>query len=153
MIRLRLAFSVLLMSSSLAFAVPVDVEALNDPAIETRARDISKGLRCLVCQNQSIDESDADLAHDIRRLVRERLKAGDSDDQVRAFLVARYGDWILLDPPFNLRTALLWMAPGLIVISGAAGIFLAMRHRKAAVPELTPAEADRVAKLLDDVNV
>jgi len=143
-----------LLLPQLAFAVPVDVEALNDPAIEARARALSKGLRCLVCQNQSIDESDADLAHDLRALVRERLRAGDSDDQVRAFLVARYGDWILLDPPFNARTAVLWLAPGVIALAGAAGVYLAWRRRKTTLStELSPAEAARVNHLLDDINV
>src|SRR5262249_36764949 len=149
-----LALGFLFLSAHLALAVPVDVEALNDPAIEERARIISKGLRCLVRQNQSIDESDADLAHDLRRLVRERLKAGDSDDRVRAFLVQRYGDWILLDPPFNVRTALLWGAPGIIIIGSAGLIYLSWRRRKmSAQTELSPAEAERVGKLLDDVNV
>jgi cytochrome c-type biogenesis protein CcmH len=152
--RLFLPVSLLLLTSHLAFAVPVDVEALSDPAIEMRARVISKGLRCLVCQNQSIDESDAPLAHDLRRLVRERVKSGDSDDQVRAFLVARYGDWILLDPPFNARTALLWSAPGIIAIGSAALIFLAWRRRKkTAQSDLTAAETKRLVELLDDVNL
>src|SRR5438270_12417732 len=86
-------------------------EVLSDPALETRARDISRELRCMVCQNQSIDDSDAPLARDLRLLVRERLKAGDSNNQVLDFLTARYGEFVLLRPRFTARTALLWLLP------------------------------------------
>ncbi|WP_295559261.1 cytochrome c-type biogenesis protein [uncultured Hyphomicrobium sp.] len=93
-------------------------EVLPDKALEKRARDLSAGLRCLVCQNQSIDDSDAPLAHDLRVLVRERLTAGDSDQEVRDFVVARYGEFVLLKPPFSAATLLLWLMP-LIALAGA----------------------------------
>ena len=112
-----------------AWAVQPD-EILKDPALEQRARSISAGLRCLVCQNQSIDDSDAPLARDLRVLVRERLVAGDSDRDVRAFVVARYGEFVLLRPPFGLHTAALWLAPILILGAGAAGLALALRRRR-----------------------
>jgi cytochrome c-type biogenesis protein CcmH len=91
-------------------------EMLTDPALESRARVISKELRCPVCQNQSIDDSDADLAHDLRVLVRQRLKAGDSDEQVKQYIVNRYGDYVLLDPPFKSTTYALWFGPAFILL-------------------------------------
>jgi cytochrome c-type biogenesis protein CcmH len=94
-------------------------EQLNDPAQEARARKLSAELRCLVCQNQSIDDSDAELARDLRRLVRERITAGESDSAIRQFLVARYGEFVLLRPPFSASTALLWSLPALALIAGA----------------------------------
>ena len=97
-------------------------EILPDPALETRARNLSRELRCMVCQNQSIDDSDAPLARDLRLLVRERLKAGDSDTQIVDFLVARYGDFVLLKPRFTSHTALLWLLPFLVLIAGAAAL-------------------------------
>ncbi|MBC7832839.1 MAG: cytochrome c-type biogenesis protein CcmH [Hyphomicrobium sp.] len=100
----------LVMASAAALAVEPD-EILPDPALETRARSISAGLRCLVCQNQSIDDSSAPLARDLRLLVRERLKAGDSDAQVMRFVEDRYGEFVLLNPPLSWRTLLLWLAP------------------------------------------
>lgn len=93
-------------------------EMLSDPALEARARTISKELRCPVCQNQSIDDSDADLAHDLRVLVRQRLKAGDSDEQVKQYIVARYGDYVLLDPPLKVTTYALWFGPAFILLFG-----------------------------------
>jgi cytochrome c-type biogenesis protein CcmH len=112
-------------------------EILADKALETRARDISAGLRCLVCQNQSIDDSDAPLAHDLRVLVRERLVAGDTDDEVRDFIVARYGEFVLLRPPFSPATLLLWLMP-LIALAGAAFIlwngFRSSRRTPASAP-------------------
>jgi len=104
-------------------------ERLEDPAEEQRARDISDEVRCLVCQNQSILDSNADLARDLRAIVRERITAGDSDDQIREFLVVRYGDWVLLDPPFKLRTALLWLGPLIIFLIGLALVVLFVRRR------------------------
>src|SRR5437879_1343659 len=101
-----------------ALAVQPD-EIMTDPALEARARGLSKELRCMVCQNQSIDDSDAPLARDLRLLVRERLKGGDSDQQVMEFLVARYGDFVLLKPPFNWHTALLWLGPPAALVGGA----------------------------------
>jgi cytochrome c-type biogenesis protein CcmH len=94
-------------------------EMLKDPALEARARKLSQELRCVVCQNQSIDDSNAPLAHDLRVLVRERLKAGDSDEAVVSYIVQRYGDFVLLKPPFNIETVLLWAAP-LLLLAGAA---------------------------------
>jgi cytochrome c-type biogenesis protein CcmH len=104
-----------------ALAVRPD-ELLTDPGLEARARGISAQLRCMVCQNQSIDDSDAPLARDLRVLVRERLKDGDSDDAVRTYLTARYGDFILLKPPLKWETALLWIGPGLLLLIGAAAL-------------------------------
>jgi cytochrome c-type biogenesis protein CcmH len=126
-------------------------EVLPNPALEKRARDISGGLRCLVCQNQSIDDSDAPLARDLRLLVRERLKAGDSDRAVTEFVVARYGDFVLLRPPVNLRTIGLWAAPFLILL--AAFAFLWRRGRSMAAPaipaqDLSPDEAARLDAVL-----
>lgn len=113
-----------------AYAVNPD-EMLSDPALEARARDISAELRCVVCQNQSIDDSDADIAKDLRVLVRERLVAGDSDAEVRAFLVDRYGQFVLLRPQFGLHTVLLWLGPALVFLGGAIGLFFLLRRRPA----------------------
>ena len=150
--------SILLLVLSLAgaaFAVEPS-EMLKDPALEARARAISRELRCLVCQNQSIDDSNADLAHDLRMIVRERLSAGDSDAQVKAYLVARYGDFVLLDPPFEAKTLFLWLGPALVLLLGAGGIYAAVRRRPAAAPEtpLTEAERQRLAEITaeDDAN-
>ena len=110
-------------------------EQLADPALEARARDISGGLRCLVCQNQSIDDSDAPLARDLRLLVRERLTAGDSDDGVRDYLVARYGDFILLKPPFEMATLLLWLTP----VAGAGRRAASSRSRRFRRPDAASA--------------
>ncbi len=145
----------LLLVASLAVSAPVLAvqpnEVLKDQALEQRARQISSGLRCLVCQNQSIDDSDAPLAKDLRILVRERLVAGDDDKAVIDFVVARYGDFVLLRPPMNLRTIALWAAPFLIVLSGAA--FLWRRRNRAAAPagvSLTAEEQRRLDDLLRD---
>ena len=125
-------------------------ERLADPTLEARARALSKELRCLVCQNQSIDESNADLAHDLRLLLRERLVAGDTDQQVRDYLMARYGVFVLLDPPFLPATYLLWMAPPLLVLG--AGVFIVVRARRRRadpeLPALTEEERARAALLL-----
>jgi len=145
----RLLLLVLLVGGS-AWAVNPD-ERLADPALEARARAISQELRCLVCQNQSIDDSNADLAHDLRLLVRERLKAGDSDDQVLAYLRARYGDFVLLNPPVERATWLLWFGPPLVVLLGAAGIALGLRRRRAEAPTpLDPGERARLAAILGE---
>ncbi|KFG66651.1 cytochrome c-type biogenesis protein [Microvirga sp. BSC39] len=120
-------FAALLFSAS-AFAVQPG-EVLKDPALEKRAREISAGLRCLVCQNQSIDDSDAQLAKDLRLLVRERLVAGDTNDQVESFLVQRYGEFVLLKPTFGAHTLLLWLTPALVLILGGLGAYAAMRRR------------------------
>jgi cytochrome c-type biogenesis protein CcmH len=134
-----------------AVAVQPD-EVLPDPALEQRARAISAELRCLVCQNQSIDASDAPLARDLRLLVRERLAAGDSDASVRDFVVARYGEFVLLRPPLGPRTLLLWSTPFLLLL--AALVMLWRRSRRLAapdrVPPLTEAERARLAELTRD---
>ncbi len=127
-------------------------ERLADPALEARARTLSKELRCLVCQNQSIDESNADLAHDLRVLLRRRLVAGDTDQQVLEYIVARYGVFVLLDPPFAPTTWLLWLAPPLLVL-GAGGLLLHRARRRRpdpTVPGLTQEEGARAALLLAD---
>lgn len=111
-----------------ALAVNPD-EMLGDPALEQRARAISSGLRCLVCQNESIDDSDADLAKQIRIIVRQRLVAGDSDDQVRQYLVDRYGEFVLLRPVFALHTLILWAAAPVIIVIGAIVLIVAARRR------------------------
>jgi len=111
-----------------AHAVQPD-EVMNDPAQEARARVLSREIRCMVCQNQSIDDSDAPLARDLRLLVRERIASGDSDRQVLDFLVARYGQFVLLKPRFESETALLWLFPPLVLIIGATLVFIALRRR------------------------
>jgi cytochrome c-type biogenesis protein CcmH len=132
----------LLLAPLAARAVQPD-EIMTDPRLEARARALSAQLRCLVCQNESIDASHADLARDLRVLVRERLQAGDRDDQIRAFLVHRYGDFILLKPPFKLDTWLLWGAPFLILLAGGGIIFVARRRQKSLAPATSLSEAER----------
>jgi cytochrome c-type biogenesis protein CcmH len=150
----RFAFMIsilVLLAPGAARAVTPD-EMLKDPALEARARELSQELRCLVCQNQSIDDSAAPLAHDLRVLVRERLKAGDSNRQVLDFLVTRYGEFVLLKPRFELHTLLLWGLPPLALIGGIAGLFLAMRRRKTQAvesSELSAAEQRRLATLVE----
>ncbi|MDA0663263.1 MAG: cytochrome c-type biogenesis protein CcmH [Proteobacteria bacterium] len=136
-----------LLASPAALAVQPD-EILRDPALEARARAISKELRCLVCQNQSIDDSDATLARDLRIVVRDRLKAGDSDAQTVAFVVDRYGDFVLLRPPFKASTVILWIGPALILIAGMVGVFLWHRRRRGAVAApVAPLTADERARV------
>ncbi|MGH6841598.1 MAG: cytochrome c-type biogenesis protein [Methylocella sp.] len=137
----------LLLAPLVAKAVQPD-EIMPDPRLEARARVLSAELRCMVCQNESIDESHADLARDLRLLVRERLQAGDSDDQIRAFLVRRYGDFILLKPPLKLETWLLWGAPLLFLLTGGWIILVARRRQKSLAPANNLSEAER-AKLED----
>ncbi len=137
--------------SAPALAVQPD-EVLPDKALEARARALSAELRCMVCQNQSIDDSDADLARDVRLLLRERLVAGDSDADVINYLVARYGEFVLLKPRLSLHTVLLWAAPPLVLIGGGVLIFLFLRRRNAhAVPAaaLSPEEEKRLKALLE----
>jgi cytochrome c-type biogenesis protein CcmH len=128
-------------------------EMLSDPALEARARNLSKELRCMVCQNQSIDDSEAPLAHDLRVLVRERLQAGDNDHQVLNFLVARYGEFVLLRPQFAWHTAALWGLPPAALLAGIVAIVLVLRRRRAASSEadnLSAAEEARLTELMRD---
>ena len=141
-----------LLSAAPAWAVQPD-EVLPDPMLEARARALSKELRCMVCQNQSIDDSAAPLARDLRVLVRERLVAGDSDEQVLDFLVARYGEFVLLRPRFNGHTALLWLIPPGVLLGGGLALFLIGRSRAKPVTagpdaELTPDEQARLTRLM-----
>jgi cytochrome c-type biogenesis protein CcmH len=148
---IALAFLALALSCAPVLAVQPD-EILKDPALEARARALSQELRCMVCQNQSIDDSDAPLARDLRVLVRERLTAGDSDGQVIDFLVARYGEFVLLKPRLNPSTLLLWLAPFAVVVIGACGLIAFLRRRgRDEAPSAAPLTADeqrRVTELL-----
>lgn len=142
---------VALMSFS-ALAVGVDDERLSDPTQEARAQEVMKQLRCLVCQNQSIVDSDAPLAKDLRVIVRERIIAGDSDDQVLNFMTDRYGDWVLLKPPFDGATIVLWVSPLLLLLIGFFVIYRNQNSRKTiAVSEpLSPEEKARLEELLEN---
>jgi len=150
----HIASVVCLLSSGLchpALAVQPD-EVLKDPALEVRARALSRELRCMVCQNQSIDDSEAPLARDLRILVRERLTAGDSDPQVVDFLVARYGEFVLLKPRFEWQTAVLWFTPAAALLAGAIAIVAAIRRRRGglqAVAPLSPDEEQALAKMIE----
>lgn len=145
--RLVHAFALLLALCLPALAVNPD-EVLADPMLEARAREISAELRCLVCQNQSIDDSDADLARDLRIIVRERLVAGDSDAQVKDYIVSRYGEFVLLRPVFAPHTLLLWAAAPVILVGGFIGIWLAARRRPAAEPGSLTHEEEAALKAL-----
>jgi cytochrome c-type biogenesis protein CcmH len=127
-------------------------EMLPDPQLEQRARQLSQELRCMVCQNQSIDDSDAPLAKDLRLLVRERVKAGDSDSQIIDYMVARYGEFVLLKPRLSWRTVGLWLAPIIILLAGGLGLLLTLRRRRRlalapAPAPLTPSEQEKLAEL------
>jgi cytochrome c-type biogenesis protein CcmH len=156
LIALALLTATLLTAPRHALAVQPD-EILSDPVLEGRARALSKELRCMVCQNQSIDDSDAPLARDLRLLVRDRLKQGDSDRQVIDFLVARYGEFVLLKPRVALHTALLWFGPPALLCGGGLALFFIARRRNRRSPDgpvkpeggdLTAAEQARLAELL-----
>jgi len=147
--RFVLALMAALLLGGPAFAVQPD-EMLKDPGLEKRAREISAGLRCLVCQNQSIDDSDAPLAKDLRVLVRERLQAGDSDEDVRAFVVQRYGEFVLLRPVFGLHTLLLWLTPVLVLSLGGFAVYFARRRRTAEATPLDEREKAALERLLQD---
>ena len=141
----------LVLAAGPAVAVEPD-EILADPSLEQRARAISAGLRCLVCQNQSIDDSDAPLARDLRLLVRERLKEGDSDREVVDFIVARYGEFVLLKPRLTGATAFLWFATPVVLAAALVLIWLAYRRRRARGGGLAPLSAGekrRLKRLLD----
>jgi cytochrome c-type biogenesis protein CcmH len=146
------ALMIVLVASSAAWAVEPN-EMLADPALEARARAISKELRCMVCQNESIDDSQAPLAHDLRMLVRERLTAGDSDAQIVNFLVSRYGEFVLLRPPLSWHTVALWGTPPGLLLLGVIMIVVGERRRRArpaaiAATRLSPTEESRVAEIL-----
>ena len=128
-------------------------EALEDAALEERAREIGKALRCLVCQNQSIDDSDAELAQDLRRLVRERLSEGDSDEAIFDYVVSRYGDFVLLKPPFKPATYALWFGPAVVLLLAGAGAVVYLRNqgrRRTADAGLSEAERRHLESLLKD---
>ncbi len=148
-----LAMLVIMSAIAPALAVQPD-EVLADPKLESRARALSAELRCLVCQNQSIDDSNAPLARDLRLLVRERLTAGESDDDVRRFVVARYGEFVLLRPPFSTSTLILWLGPPLMLLLTLTFLLMMVRRQKAAreakVAPLSAAEASRLEALLKD---
>ena len=152
---IAISFVLMVALAAPAHAVQPD-EVMSDPARESRARDLSRELRCMVCQNQSIDDSDAPLARDLRLLVRERIGSGDSDAEVIDFLVARYGEFVLLKPRFNARTLLLWLLPPLALAGGGLALWVNMRRRSgASAPEddslvkLTADEEVRLERLLD----
>jgi len=145
--RTLLALLLALLLAEPALAVNPD-EVLADPVLEARARDISAELRCLVCQNESIDESNADLAREIRLIVRERLLAGDSDTQVIQYLVDRYGEYVLLKPVFAPHTLILWTAAPIVLLIGVGAIVLAARRKRAtAAPEAAELTADEQCAL------
>lgn len=149
MIRALVLIAVILLAAPALAVLPQ--ERLDDPALEARAREISRELRCQVCQNQSIDDSNAPLAADLRRLVRERIKAGDDDAQVFAYLTQRYGDYVLLRPPVRVDTLLLWFGPAIVLLVAVSGMAVYMRRRR-TTPEtapLVPEEERRLAELLD----
>ena len=146
--RVLLLAALIALTPVAASAVQPD-EVLKDPALEGRAREISKDLRCLVCQNQSIDDSNAPLARDLRVLVRERLTAGDSNEQVLSFVTDRYGDYVLLRPPFKATTLFLWIGPFVILAIGGVVTALYLRGRKGAADGLIAAGGD-TAPLTED---
>jgi len=141
----------LLVLSGSAAAVQPD-EILSDPALEARARALSRELRCMVCQNQSIDDSDAPLARDLRLIVRERLKAGDTDAQILELLTSRYGEFVLLRPRFAWHNALLWFAPLIVLALGALGLVSALRRRQTSAPESVPLSPEEERRLREVIN-
>ncbi len=150
MIRL-VALLAMLVFTSPALAVDAG-ERLDDPVLEERARTLSQELRCLVCQNQSIDDSDAPLAKDLRVLVRDRLTAGDTDEEVMSYIVDRYGEFVLLRPPLRAGTVLLWLSPFLVLLVGVASVLIYLRGRQPGTVEapapLSEAEKARLEKIV-----
>ncbi|MGK9050167.1 cytochrome c-type biogenesis protein [Neorhizobium petrolearium] len=149
MIALALALILAILTPLPALAVNPD-EVLSNPVLEQRARNLSAQLRCMVCQNQSIDDSNAELARDLRVLVRERLTNGDTDQQVIDYVVSRYGEFVLLKPRFSVKTAILWATPILLLLIGAIAIFVFIRTRPSsrAVAVLSAEEQARIDELL-----
>jgi len=141
-----LALLALLIAAPFAHAVEPR-EMMADPALEARAREVSKALRCVVCQNETIDDSNAELARDMRILVRKRIAAGDSNEDVLRFMVARYGDFVLLKPRFTAATLLLWLGPVIILLFGGVAILRVMRRAPARAPTLSKDEMADLAKL------
>ncbi|MCO6389491.1 cytochrome c-type biogenesis protein CcmH [Aliihoeflea aestuarii] len=146
-VRLATAF-LMLLSVTAGQAAMAPNEMLDDPALEARARALSAELRCMVCQNQSIDDSDAELARDLRVLVRERIVAGDSDEAVMDYVVSRYGEFVLLRPTFTARNALLWATPVLLLGIGGAVLVMSARRRRTAGAALSDAEARKLDAIL-----
>ena len=148
---IRLAILFWLCFAGIAAAVQPD-EVLDDPALEERARELSKGLRCLVCRNESIDESNAELARDLRLLVRERLLEGDSDDEVIDFVVARYGEYVLLNPRASGSNLILWIAGPALLLGGLGIAAFYLRRRSGAAPDdgLSDEEKARLATILEN---
>jgi cytochrome c-type biogenesis protein CcmH len=152
--RLSAIFVLLALALPTAWAVTPD-EMLKDPALEARARDISQLLRCVVCQNQSIDDSNAPLAKDLRILVRERITAGDSNEKAIGYIVARYGNFVLLKPPMQINTLLLWIGPFLLLALAVAVLLRTLKSQHATEDPATPItehDEKRLAELLDDRN-
>jgi cytochrome c-type biogenesis protein CcmH len=151
-----LALLAFLLLAPAAFAPPAFAvepsERLSDPVLEARARALSEQLRCLVCQNETIDESSAPLAHDLRVLLRQRIAAGDTDAQAVKFITDRYGDFVLLKPPVEPATYLLWFGPIIVLVLAGGGALVYLRKRKAAAPAapLSEAEAQRIERLLEE---
>lgn len=153
-----MTFKAAVLALMMAIALPLAAHAvepdeiLKDPALEARAREVGKQLRCVVCQNQSIDDSNADLARDMRILVRERIQAGDSNTEVIAYMVDRYGDFVLLNPPFKASTYVLWIGPGAIAVLGVIGVLAFFRRRQSAAADAgeTAAPEAKASPLSDD---
>lgn len=145
--RLRALFAALAGVACLA-AASDPAERLPDPAQEAKAREIFRDVRCLVCQNESIDDSEADLARDLRQIVREQVKAGRSEAEIKRFLVDRYGEFVLLTPRFSAGNLALWGAPFLVVVAGVALLLIRLRNRRPET-ELDAAEAERVRRLVE----
>lgn len=143
-----IAISLMMLASPASAMTPS--ERLDDPALERRARSISAELRCMVCQNQSIDDSDAELARDLRVLVRERIASGETDEEVMAYVVSRYGEFVLLRPRFNARNALLWSSPLLLLLIGSGVVYLYARRRPSTSAGLSAEEEERLRRVLDE---
>lgn len=149
MYRLLIILFLLVLQLAPCRAVEPD-EILPDPVLESRARSLSAGFRCLVCQNQSIDDSDAPLARDLRLLIRERLNAGDTDREIKSYVVSRYGDFVLLKPPFKAQTLVLWVSPFLLLLAGTLIIFFRRRRTPASDRPLTESESRRLRELTEN---